>query len=369
MKKYKVIGIMSGSSMDGVDLAYCEIIETNNTYTYAILCAETIPYDEKWRVRLSQLRKQFALTYVKTDVYYGHYLAALVNDFIKRNHLQPDLISSHGHTVFHYPETGITAQVGDGATIAALTGIPTVTDFRRADIALKGQGAPLVTIGDELLFSDYNACVNLGGFSNISATLANATRVAFDMGPCNIPLNRIARDLDLSYDKDGAIADKGTLNYELLSALNTIPYYKQAPPKSLNRDWINSDFWPVLRQFNSISVEDRMRTLTDHIAGTIAKTIDQLFGNNGENKKILFTGGSAHNPVLMELIRTQTDANCIVPEPFLIEYKEALIFAFLGVLRIKNIANTQHETTGASISQISGGLHGNFSTLLQNISI
>lgn len=361
MNKYTVVGVMSGSSMDGVDLACCEIVSNNNHYDFKIIVAETIPYEEKWRVRLSQLRKQFALTYVKTDIYYGHYLAELIRQFIDKHQLKVDLIASHGHTVFHYPELGLTAQVGDGATLAALTGIPTVSDFRRADIALKGQGAPLVTIGDQLLFGSYDACINLGGFSNISATLQNGQRVAFDIGPCNIPLNRIAREFDLNYDHNGAIAEKGTINYELLAALNAIPYYQITPPKSLNRDWINSDFWPILRQFNTCSYEDKMRTLTDHIASTIAHAIDFCLGDNGNNKKILFTGGSVYNPVLMEHIHSHTDAVCDIPSSEIIEYKEALIFALLGVLRIENQFNTHNETTGAIRSEISGGLHGNFS--------
>lgn len=363
MKTFKVIGLMSGSSMDGVDIAYCELTLNQNAWSYAIPYAETIPYDEKWRVRLSQLRSQVSLTYVKTDVYYGHYLGQITNNFIKKHNLAPDLIASHGHTIFHYPETRITAQIGDGAAISAVTNLPVVNDFRRIDLANGGQGAPLVGIGDQLLFNDYDYCINLGGFANISG-LINQILTAFDIGPCNIPLNRVARDLGQSYDNDGLIASKGTINYDLLQALNNIPFFNQKPPKSLNRDWINQDFWPVVRNFNDINPNDKMKTLVDHIAFQIAQGIHQFDNQNGLNKKVLLSGGSALNPVLVDHIQTHTEAKIIVPEKQIIEYKESLIFALLGILRVHNMTNILGSATGSNINAVGGALHGNFSKLI-----
>jgi len=363
MKTYKVIGIMSGSSMDGVDLAYCEFSQENGKWNYEIKESETIPYDDKWRVRLSQLRKQSTLVYVKTDVFYGHYLGQLVNSFCKKNNLNPDFISSHGHTVFHYPEIKITAQVGDGASLSAITGLPVVSDFRRYDVAKGGQGAPLVGIGDKHLFSEYDYCINLGGFANISGKDKNNNLTAFDICACNILLNRVARDMGYKYDENGQIAEKGSIHFDLLSELNQIEYYSLPYPKSLNRDWINQEFWHVVREYSELENQDKMKTLVDHIAFQISNSIDTLAGDNGKGKKILVSGGSAYNKTLIEHLRSLTEAEIIIPSSQIIDYKEALIFAFIGVLRIQNEVNTLGEFTGANSNSVSGGLHGDFSKL------
>ncbi|MCO6496004.1 MAG: anhydro-N-acetylmuramic acid kinase [Bacteroidetes bacterium] len=367
MKTYKVIGLMSGSSMDGVDIAYCNFTFDNGKWSFEIKNAETIPYDEKWRIRLSQLRRQNALTYVKTDVFYGHYLGTLVKKFAEKYQLtEIDFVASHGHTVFHLPEIKITAQVGDGASISAVSGQTVVNDFRRADLAKGGEGAPLVTIGDQMLFGEYDYCINLGGFANISGNDTNGKRVSFDICPCNIPLNRIARDKGKSYDEDGMIAEKGNIDYELLGSLNAIEFYKKSFPKSLNRDWINQEFWGVVRDFGDLSSETKMKTLVDHIAVQVANSINLLASNNGNGKKVLVTGGGAHNKVLIEHLRTHTEAEIVIPEAKIVDYKEALVFAFLGVLRIQNQVNILKEGTGASDDSIGGGLHGDFSALIHS---
>jgi len=363
--KYNVLGIMSGTSMDGIDLALCELTDDGGQWTYKILHADTIPYDAKWRIRLSQLRKQTPVVYVKTDTFYGHYLGTLVNQFIEKHNVKVDLISSHGHTVFHQPEGGITAQVGSGAAIHAITGIPVACDFRTVDVALGGQGAPLVPVGDELLFGGYDAYLNIGGFCNIS-TRNNGNLEAFDICPGNIALNRIARNLGKDFDENGEIALQGGINYDLLKNLNELAHYSKEGPKSLGREWINSTFWPVVREFEKTSKqEDLMKTLADHIAGQIAKTIDKITNNQPDGFKVLVTGGGAYNNTLLELLRTHTDAEFIVPDDKnIIEYKEALIFALLGILRVKNQNNVLAQATGASRDNIGGALYGNFSTLL-----
>lgn len=362
--KYNVLGIMSGTSMDGIDLALCELAEEGGQWSYQILATETIPYDSKWRIRLSQLRKQTPLVYVKTDTFYGHYLGSLANDFIAKNNVSVDLISSHGHTVFHQPDGSVTAQVGSGAAIHAVTGLPVACDFRTVDVALGGQGAPLVPMGDELLFNGYDAYLNMGGFCNIS-TRHNGNLEAFDICPGNIILNRIARNLGKDYDENGEIAAQGGINYDLLKDLNSIEYYSKTGPKSLAREWINSVFWPIVREVEKKNKqEDLMKTLADHVAGQIAKTIDGITNNQPDGFKVLVTGGGAYNGTLMELLRTHTDAEFIVPEDKnVIEYKEALIFALLGVLRIKNQNNVLANGTGASRDNIGGALYGDFSSL------
>lgn len=366
MRKYNVVGIMSGTSMDGVDLACCELVEENGNWSYEIKVAETIPYDAKWRVRLSQLRKQTAAIYVKTHTFYGHYLGQLCNEFIARHQLKVDLISSHGHTVFHQPNAGYTAQVGDGSAIHAITGLPVVNDFRTVDVALEGQGAPLVPVGDRLLFGEYDYALNLGGFANISVQ-HEGKRVAFDIAPCNIAFNRIARNLGQDFDKDGEIAQRGAINYELLKQLDELSYYNTTGPKSLGREWINSTFWPVVRSFDFSKVpqENLMKTLSDHVAGQIADAVDAFAGADVASKKVLVTGGGAYNSTLIELIQTHCDAQLVVPQqPYLVEYKEALIFALLGVLRIRNVNNCETPATGAKRDNIGGALWGDFSNLI-----
>lgn len=353
---------MSGSSMDGVDLAHCTLTENNGKWSYTINQAVTIPYDENWRIRLSQLRSQGSLIYVKTDVFYGRYLGEKVNEFIKEYNLQTDLIASHGHTVFHYPNEWITAQVGDGSTISAITNLPVVSDFRRMDLAKGGEGAPLVSIGDELMFNEYDFCLNLGGFANISGTV-NGIRIAYDLSPCNIVLNRVARDTGKSYDEDGKIAEMGSINYELLNKLNEIDWYKKPYPKSLNRDWINKEMWHLVRDFDDMKSEDRMKTLVDHIAVQVANSLESLAGGDATGKKVLVTGGGAFNKTLIDHLRSHTDATFVVPDNSLVNYKEALIFALLGILRAKNMVNIQKAGTGASSDSVSGALSGNFSKI------
>lgn len=357
---------MSGTSMDGIDLAYCELTEEDGTWTYQIKEGETIPYEEKWRVRLSQLRKQNALIYLKTHTFYGHYIGQLCKAFIEKHGLEVDFIASHGHTIFHQPEEGYTAQIGDGSAISALTGLPVINDFRVLDVALYGQGAPLVPVGDQQLFADYDFCLNLGGFANISME-KEGERIAFDVAPCNIVLNRIARNMGEAYDEGGKFAATGSVNYDLLKELDDLPFYQSFKPKSIGREWVNSAFWPVLRQyeFNQESQQNLMKTLVDHISGQIADVIEHYAGEDTATKKVLITGGGAYNKTLVDYLQSHCDAQMIVPEDAkLIEYKEALIFAFLGVLRLRQENNTLSSVTGAHHDSVGGAMWGDFSRIL-----
>ncbi len=358
-----VVGIMSGTSMDGVDLCLCDIQQNGNSWNYRIIASETVPYEEKWRVRLSQLRYQNSEVFVKTDIFYAKYLGEKVNEFLKKTGQSADLVSSHGHTVFHDPSGWVTSQVGDGATLSAVCGLPVVSNFRRADVALGGQGAPLVGIGDEILFSEYDICLNLGGFCNLSA-IQNGNRIAFDVSPCNIILNRLAREKGLKYDEGGAIAESGEVILPLLTALNNVEYYSRNYPKSLGREWINKEFWHVVRDYDKEPVENRMKTLVRHIAQQIAFSINVLKGDNGHGNKILVTGGGAHNHCLMDYLQSETDGDVIVPDAALVDYKEAMVFALLGTMRIKNLKNTLPSATGALHAIAAGSLDGDFSKLI-----
>lgn len=362
MGLYRVIGIMSGSSMDGVDLAYCELSEQNGNWSYAIHAAETIPYEMKWRNRLSQLYKQTAMIYAKTDAYYGRYLGDLVNDFISRHRIHADFISSHGHTVFHAPSEGYTSQIGHGAFIHAATGLPVVSDFRTTDVALGGEGAPLVPIGDKYLFGDYGFCLNLGGFANITAN-SNGNMHAFDISPCNIVLNRTARLLELEFDENGNEAAKGTIEANLLADLNAIEFYTQPWPKSLNREWINKTFWTVAKNYR-IAPQDKLATLCEHIAMQIAASISEISRHyEVNNKKLLVTGGGAFNKFLIQKLEQHCAMQVHVPDDVTVNFKEALIFAFLGVLRVLQKNNCLSSVTGADTDNTGGAMFGKFNQI------
>lgn len=354
---------MSGTSMDGIDLCLADIKEESGDWNYQIQAAKTVAFDEKWRVRLSQLRYQNSEVFVKTDVFFGRYLGELVKEFLSETGETAELIASHGHTVFHDPDGWVTCQAGDGATLSAVAGLPVVSDFRRTDVALGGQGAPLVGMGDSLFFGEYDLCLNLGGFSNISA-VQNGQRIAFDIAPCNIILNRLAREVGKKYDEGGEIAESGSIIYPLLNELNDIPYYHSSYPKSLGREWINKEFWYIVRNYDNEPVADKMKTLVMHIAQQVAKAVDALAGQNGAGKRMLVTGGGAHNLTLIDYMKSETEASIEIPDAQLVDYKEALVFGLLGAMRVKNINNTQHSATGASASCVAGALNGNFSNLI-----
>lgn len=357
---------MSGTSMDGLDLAFCHLWEKENGgWDYQIVEAETIPYEEKWRLRLSKLRTQSSLIFHKTDRYYGEYIGQQINAFIQRNNIQDaELISSHGHTIFHQPEENITVQIGNGNAISAITGLPVVCDFRAMDVVLGGEGAPLAGLGDAMLFAEYDLCLNIGGFANISGEL-KGKRIAYDVCPANIVLNRIAREFGQDYDRDGEIASRGKIDYELLETLNNIPYYSWQYPKSLGREWINDSFWFYVKE-NPSGREDKMKTLVDHIACQISASIEELSeGKDPALVRVLATGGGALNKVLVDHLQSHSEATIVVPEEKLVAYKEALIFALFGVLRIQNKVNVWASATGADRDSVSGSLHGNFEHLLK----
>ena len=363
MRKYNVVGVMSGTSMDGLDLAHVTLEEQETgKWSYSINAGVTISYGEKWRLRLSKLRHQSSMVFHKTDRFYGQFIGEEINAFLKKENLEADLIASHGHTVFHQPENNVTVQVGDGNSITAITGLPVVTNFRAIDVVLGGEGAPLVGIADKYLFGEYDMCLNLGGFANISGEL-NGERIAYDVSPCNIVLNRIAREFEQEYDKDGEIAERGALDYELLDQLNSIDFYSYEPPKSLGREWISSNFWGIVRQ-SEASKEDKMKTLVDHIAQQIGNNIEDLCESEPSGKRIYVTGGGAFNKTLISHIKTHTVAEVVVPGDDEVNYKEALAFALLGVLRVENKVNVLSAATGATADSVSGSLYGDFSKLI-----
>ncbi|MFP3592867.1 anhydro-N-acetylmuramic acid kinase [Chryseobacterium sp. SIMBA_038] len=339
------IGLMSGTSLDGLDICYATF-EKEETWSFQIIKAETIPYPKIWEDKLRNSIHLSAEELLELHSEYGFYLGKLTQDFIQKFELKNiDLISSHGHTVFHQPQKKFTLQIGDGRAIKIETDLPVIYDFRSQDVLMGGNGAPLVPIGDELLFSQYNACLNLGGFSNISLKINNE-RIAFDIAPVNIVLNKLVQKFNKSFDENGDLAKTGKIDAELLLKLNSLDFYQQFHPKSLGIEWCNENIFSL---FENIETIDVLATFTEHVAQQISKVI-----NENNLKNILFTGGGTYNIYLIKKIREKTTAEIIIPEKEIIDYKEALIFAFMGVLRLNNEINVLASATGSSQDHSSG---------------
>ena len=343
------IGLMSGTSVDGLDVCCATFRRSDQgRWTFHIDAARGYDYPPELRQTLqSQVQSMSAREFVAFHSAYGMFLGERVNDFMAEFGVRPQLIASHGSTVFHEPAKRIMFQIGDGAAIAAQTRIPVVSDFRRLDIMLGGQGAPLVPVGDNLLFADYDYCLNIGGFSNISYRQGES-RIAFDISPVNYVLNHYCRPLGLSYDKDGALAQKGTVDEALLQRLDALDYYARPYPKSLGREWVESQVFPLLDRCG-LSTEDLLRTYVEHCARQLARVTEP-------GKRILVTGGGAYNRFLVKRMEALSGCSLIVPESTIVEFKEALIFAFLGVLYMVGQPSCLSSVTGAATDNIGGML-------------
>ena len=347
MKQYHAIGLMSGTSLDGLDLCYAQFsIDPNEGWSYKLLKAKTIPYSPNWRRALYEAVHLEPEALLELNVSYGMYLGEQLKAFRQELGKAPiDLVASHGHTVFHQPQRHFTLQIGDGRAIKHLNPFPTVYDFRSQDVLLGGQGAPLVPIGDHLLFNSYHACLNLGGFSNISY-VKQGVRLAFDIAPVNIVLNALANQLGLPYDDQGKIARAGTVDLQVLEALNSLEYYTRPGPKSLGVEWVTLNIWPLLE---GLTPECALSTFTRHAAQQLSNVFEQ-------NKlvQILVTGGGAYNRFLLEQTAALCKSTLVLASKEVIEFKEALIFAFMGVLRLLEEPNILSSVTGSPKDHCSG---------------
>ena len=348
-ENYNVIGVMSGTSLDGVDLAYIKF-NCSDQWTYEILQSETVAYPETW---VEQLKNAFHFSTSELEalnVSYTKLLASIISEFISKHQLVAiDAVCSHGHTILHQPHNGFTLQIGNLPLLHDLLPYTIVCDFRVQDVALGGQGAPLVPIGDELLFSEYDYCLNLGGFSNISFH-ENGIRKAFDISPVNTVLNYYANAMGLPYDDGGTIAKTGTIHPELLSQLNGLAYYKMAYPKSLGMEFVNDTIFPILHSF-ALPAAAILRTFVEHIAFQIAAVCKP-------NTKLLITGGGAYHTFLIDrLTHHLPSVQISIPDDKTIQFKEALIFALLGVLRLRNEVNVLASVTGAQRDHSSGQIY------------
>ena len=336
---------MSGTSLDGIDLAHITF-DIGDEWTFKIHNSETISYSEYWIQKLSNLVNFDLETLKKIDKEYTTYLSGIINDFIQKYELKHiDAICSHGHTALHQPKNNFTYQIGNLPEIAQLTKHLVVCDFRTQDVKLNGQGAPLVPIGDQLLFSDYDSCINLGGFANISSENENR-RIAYDICPFNIVMNRFAKKLGYDYDAGGQIAKSGQVDETILKRLNDLSFYSVNPPKSLGLEWVEADVFPIL-ETSKRSEATVLRTFVEHIAIQITAAIQT-------GSKSLFTGGGTYNEFLMERIKANKKFDLIVPSDEIIEYKEALIFGLLGVLKLRGEVNCLSSVTGANFNHSSG---------------
>ena len=352
MKVYKIIGLMSGTSLDGLDLAYCHIWENNGIWEFDIKNTKSVSYAADMLNTLKDAIGLSAEKLIELHNTYGTWLGEQALLFIEENKLDVDYIASHGHTTHHRPEMGLTFQVGSGQHLANTCGHKVVCDFRTNDLALGGQGAPLVPIGDRIFFNEYDFCLNLGGISNISFEV-KGKRIAYDIGLANMILNYITRKVDLEYDDEGKLARKGHINEGMLKRLNDLQYYLLPHPKSIGYEWFLDEVVPIVEETDD-SIENLLHTSIHHICDKIAQQIE--LNTNGEKQSLLVTGGGALNTFFIETLRQKLgDAtNVRIPEKIIIEFKEALVFALMGVLRVEQQTNVLSSVTGAKKDSSSG---------------
>lgn len=341
---------MSGTSLDGLDIALCEFAGEGLDLTYKILKAETISYSAEQKNKMRSLPYLNVENYFKLHHQFGKFIGKEVAEFLKDQKEKPAAIASHGHTVFHQPQKGFSTQIGCGATIAAHSGITTVCDFRSLDVALNGQGAPLVPIGDELLFGKHESCLNIGGIANISFK-KNNSRVAFDICIANMALNHFAQLAGSDYDENGNWAKLGNFDEDLFKDLNALDFFKQKGAKSVGREWFETEFLYCIDKCK-LPVNDILNTLVNHIAFQIAQVLNQNKLND-----VLITGGGAHNTFLVDALKKYYKGKIAIPDAITINYKEALIFALLGHLRLTEKINTLSSVTGAKQNSIGGAVY------------
>lgn len=349
--EYFAIGVMSGTSLDGLDIALCRYFLAEGKWQFE--CIETCfaEYDAAFKETIRSCYSASARELVKIDMLFARFVGEQVKDFLHKSKYSIDLVASHGQTIFHAPAEGYTTQIGSGAIISSMVGLPVVSDFRQQDVTLGGQGAPLVPVGDALLFNKYAACINLGGFANISYDF-NHNRIAYDICAVNFILNRLAQKLGLAYDNSGTIALKGKTITPLLTELNSNEFYHRKFPKSLGQEWVEVNITPLLNRFSDEKTEDLIRTYSEHIAIQICNELEKVSGVN-----VLITGGGAKNKFMIDSIIQNTQKMIIVPDEKIIDFKEAIIFGFLGVLRLRNETNCFASVTGATKDSCTGALY------------
>ena len=346
MKNFNVIGVMSGTSLDGVDIVYVKFIQ-NESWSFKIINSKTYKYEDSTADILNDISKKSLEEIKELDVVYSKKLAKIINEFIDEFSINKiDFVSSHGHTAIHDPSNLITYQMGNLSTLSTEINQKVICDFRVQDVKLGGEGAPLVPVGEKYLFHEYDSFINLGGFANISNHKGESL-IAYDICPVNIVLNNLSKKIGKDFDDKGSIASSGKLIINLYEELEKLEYYQLDPPKSLGIEWVDEYIFPLINKYFDYPIEDLLNTLSNHIANQISNNLKDI-------GKVLVTGGGAYNDYLIDIIRSKTASEIIIPSKNIIEFKEALIFAFLGVLRYLNINNCYSSVTGASKDHCSG---------------
>jgi anhydro-N-acetylmuramic acid kinase len=354
---YHIIGIMSGTSLDGIDMAEVLLSVKNKKWSYSFMVVETAKYSLEW---INKLKNAINFSAQELDLLnqdYTQLLANEINRFMEKNSITNiDAVCSHGHTILHQPENGFTLQIGNLPELTQLIKQNVVCDFRVQDVKLGGQGAPLVPIGDEILFSEYDFCLNLGGFSNISM-IYQGTRIAFDISPVNTVLNFYANQLGLDFDDKGRIAKSGKINQTLKKQLDNLDFYHQKHPKSLGFEFVKETIIPLIEK-SIETIENKIATFSEHAAFQIAKTINYYSEKSYKKQKILITGGGAYNLFLIDCLKQYApNIEVTIPEANTLEFKEALLFGLLGVLKLRNEINVLKSVTGAKKDHSSGTVY------------
>lgn len=352
---YHMIGLMSGTSGDGLDLAYCKY-QLDETWHYEILSASTIPFPEKLGSQLQRAHEMSALDLQLLDVSFGRWMGEQVKNFCEKSQITPQAVCSHGHTVFHQPQLGLSLQIGNGWALHQASGLKVINDFRMLDVQLGGQGAPLVPIGDKHLFPTVDFCINLGGIANLSME-HQGKRIAFDCCPFNLLLNPLAMKLGKPFDQDGKWASEGKVDPILLENLNALSFYQIKGAKSLGREDMEQVFLPVI-EASSASEKDKLATLVEHYAIQISKILQEF--SPSKKPHVILTGGGAYHRYFIERLDKHLDSNWIneLVSNELIEFKEAMIFGFLGVLRLRGEVNCLASVTHASSDSSGGTIFG-----------
>ncbi|HET9343553.1 MAG TPA: anhydro-N-acetylmuramic acid kinase [Candidatus Eremiobacteraceae bacterium] len=373
----RAIGLMSGTSADGIDVAAVEVEheKAHGGLGIRVLHFATLPYEATLRERLLSSSSSVGTTIVQLgelNAAVGEAFAAATIEAARRWGLDLgsiDVIGSHGHTMYHAPETCVTIQIGEGAIVAARTGVTCVADFRIADVALGGQGAPLVPFVDAVLFADpneYRAALNIGGIANVTllpdeAHGGRAAIRAFDTGPGNMVIDacvRLASDGESDFDRDGAAAARGIPAHALLDELLDDGYFSRPTPKSTGRERYGAAYaahvWEQGRRLG-LHPDDVIATVTALTARTIADAVPS------ECRRIIVSGGGVHNRTLMETLQASVGkppAHARVERSDVygieVDAKEATAFAVLACEAIAGDINHLPATTGAARAAVLG---------------
>lgn len=345
-----IAGVMSGSSLDGLDIAVVQFNENND---WELLWTFGTPYSEDWVHRIKNYNELSASEYISFTSAYSYYIGELLDKALANYPGHIDYISFHGHTLMHLPESGITEQIGNGGVIAASLNIPTITDFRIQDVVKGGVGTPLAPLVELHFFQGHDYYLNLGGIANITKIDHADQLMAYDICPCNQVLNYYSQLMGKDYDEDGNVARTGTLNIELIDYLNSIPYFELPAPKSLDNNWIIHE---VIPNFPEGRVEDILHTFCLWMASCIANELDA----DRAPTSLMVSGGGAHNTFFMECLKKELapkGCTLYLPAKEIIDFKEAILMALMAYNYLEDKPNVLSAVTGASSDSIGGALY------------